>query len=186
MITVRPATENDLADIGEMIEHHVQGHPAQTHPRSLTRMREAYFGPRPVANLMVACRDDRVVGMAQWARLFDNFWSIYGAELEWFYVRPDSRGLGIPAAIVAEVCRRARNDSCEFLKGGAEVEETGALYQKVAMGWPSRTVYLSAEAFQVCADLAGKPPRDIVRGLPDPELNRTAPRPRKIDDGARP
>ena len=178
MITVRSATENDLADIGEMLEHHVQGHPAQSHPRPLSRMREAYFGSRPVAELLVACRDDRVVGMAQWTRLFDNFWSAYGAELEWFYVRPDSRGLGIPAAVVAEVCRRARNDGCEFLKGGAEVDKTASLYEKVAAGWSSRTVYLSAEAFQVCADLAGQAPREIVRRLPDPELNRTAPRPR--------
>jgi GNAT superfamily N-acetyltransferase len=180
MITVRSATENDLAAIGEMLEHHVLGHPAQSHPRPLSRMREAYFGPRPVASLLVACRNERVVGMAQWARLFDNFWSVFGAELEWFYVRPDSRGLGIPAAIVAEICRRARNDGCEFLKGGAEAEETASLYEKVAMGWPSRTVYLSAEAFQVCADLAGRSPREIVRGLPGPELNRTAARPHRI------
>jgi GNAT superfamily N-acetyltransferase len=186
MITVRSATENDLAAIGEMIEHHVQGHPASAHPRSTARLREAYFGARPVARLVVACRDDRVVGMAQWTRLFDNFWSVFGAELEWFYVRPDSRGLGIPAAIVAEVCRLARSEDCEFLKGAAEADRTGALYQKVAMGWPSRQVYLSAEAFQVCADLAGKRPRDIVRGLPDPELNRTAARPRKMAAGGKP
>lgn len=181
MITVRSATEADLAVIGAMIELLVQGHPAAAFPRSPVKLREAYFGARPVANLVVACRGDRVVGMAQWVRLFDNFWSMFGAELEWLYVRPDSRGLGIPAAIVAEVCRRARWDHCEFLKGGAESDKNGDLYMKVAVGWPTRSVYLSAEAFQVCADLAGKPAREIVRGLPDPALNRTAARPRNID-----
>jgi GNAT superfamily N-acetyltransferase len=186
MITVRSATEEDLAVIGEMIEDHVQGHPASAYPRSPARLREAYFGPRPVGRLVVACRDDRVVGMAQWTRLFDNFWSVFGAELEWFYVRPDSRGLGIPAAIVAEVCRLARDEQCEFLKGAAEAEEAGALYEKVAIGWPLRQVYLSAEAFQVCADLAGRPAREIVRGLPDPGLNRTAARPRKMGAGGSP
>lgn len=180
MITVRSATETDLAVIGEMIEDLVQGHPAAAFPRSPAKLREAYFGARPVANLVVSCREERIVGMAQWARLFDNFWSMFGAEIEWLYVRPKSRGLGIPAAIVAEVCRRARAEECEFLKGAAEADETGALYSKVAMAWPSRTVYLSAEAFQVCADLAGKPAREIVRGLPDPALNRTAARPRNI------
>jgi GNAT superfamily N-acetyltransferase len=186
MITVRSATENDLAVIGEMIEDLVQGHPASQFPRSATRLREAYFGARPVANLVVACREERVVGMTQWSRLFDNFWSMFGAELEWLYVRPDSRGLGIPAAILAEVCRRARSEGCEFIKGGAESDENGALYTKVAMGFPSRTLYLSAEAFQVCADLAGKPAREIVRGLPDPVLNRTAARPRKMVAGGNP
>jgi hypothetical protein len=38
--------------------------------------------------------------------------------------------------------------------------------------------HLSAEAFQVFADLAGRPPRDIVRQLPKIELNRFAARPR--------
>jgi GNAT superfamily N-acetyltransferase len=186
MINVRAATEEDLTAVGEMIEDLVQGHPASQFPRSAARLREAYFGSRPVANLVVACRGERVVGMAQWTRLFDNFWSMFGAELEWLYVRPESRGLGIPATIVAEICRRTRDEGCEFLKGGAESDENGELYTKVAMGFASRTVYLSAEAFQVCADLAGKPAREIVRGLPDPGLNRVAARPRKMAGGGNP
>ncbi len=46
------------------------------------------------------------------------------------------------------------------------------------MMWPEHTRHVSAEAFQAFAYLAGLPPRDIVRRLPDPQLSRTPPMPR--------
>lgn len=66
------------------------------------------FGPNPVAHLLVVARHGRAVGMGQWTRIYDMFWGIYGARVEWLYVRPESRGLGIPAAIVAETPPRPR------------------------------------------------------------------------------
>jgi GNAT superfamily N-acetyltransferase len=180
-IEVRAATEADLNDIAEMMDHHAIGHPAQDHPRPISRMREAFFGPEPVAHLLVATRGGRIVGTMQWTRMFDMYWAIFGGFVEWLYVRPDSRGLGIPAALVAEICRQIRAAGGEFLHGGAEVEATASLYERVATGWNSRTHYISGEAFQAVADLAGATPREIVRQLPDPELNRKPPLPRKIE-----
>lgn len=47
-----------------------------------------------------------------------------------------------------------------------------SLYERAAMpGGSSTDVFLSAEAFQRLADLAGRPCREIVRRLPDPSLN---------------
>jgi GNAT superfamily N-acetyltransferase len=177
-IAVRPATEADLNDVADMVQHFVAGHPAENHPRPLERLRDAYFGAQPVAHLLVATRGDRVVGMGQWTLIYDMFWSMFGGEIGWLYVRPESRGLGIPLALVAEICRQVRLAGGEHLHGGAEPDETASLYKRLAVGWPSHTVYLSAEAFQVCADLAGRPPREIVRNLPDPNLNFAAARPR--------
>ncbi len=174
-LTIRSAHEADLDDIEEMIENFVTGHPAESHQRSRAKLRQAYFGARPVANLLVATRGERVIGMAQWALIYDMFWSAYGGNVEWLYVRPEYRRSGVVAAIVAEISAQVRNAGGEFLHGGG-VHEVEALYERVAMGWKAHECYVSAEAFQAFADLAGLAPRDIVRRLPNPALNKVAAR----------
>lgn len=67
-LIIRSAREADLDDIEEMINGFVKGHPAESHTRSRSKLREAYFGAAPVANLLVATRGERVIGMAQWPR----------------------------------------------------------------------------------------------------------------------
>ena len=161
-----------------MVEGFVASHPAQSHPRPLERLREAYFGVAPVAHLLVASKGARIVGMGQWTRMYDMFWAMFGGNIEWLYVRPEARGLGIPAAIVAEICRQVRLEGGEMLRGGADAEAIAALYERVAIGWRVSTCVVSGEAFQICADLAGRSPREIVSRLPAPELNRAPARPR--------
>jgi GNAT superfamily N-acetyltransferase len=178
-LVVRSAIEADLNQVAAMVDDFVKDHPAANHPRPPARLRDAYFGAQPVAHLLVAEKRGRIVGMGQWTRIYDMFWGMYGARVEWLYVRPESRGQAIAAAIVAEICRQVREEGGEFLQGGADAEHVGNLYERVAAGMPGgRTVFLSAEAFQVFADLGGAPPRDIVRALPDPALNHVPKRPR--------
>lgn len=156
-----------------MIDDFARGHPAANHPRSRERLREAYFGVTPVAHLVVASREGNPIGMAQWTKIFEMFWSAYGATVEWLYVRPQFRRSGIVVALIAEVCAEVRAAGGEFLYGGGE-GEVEALYERVAIGSPSNHCHLSARAFQVFADLAGLPPRMIVRRIPAVELNKVA------------
>jgi GNAT superfamily N-acetyltransferase len=172
-LVVRSARESDLDGIAEMIDGFAVGHPAADHSRSPSRLREAYFGPSPVAHLIVAARGDVPVGMAQWTRIYEMFWNVYGARVEWLYVRPQCRRTGIVTALVAEVCAQVRAAGGEFLYGGGG-DDVEALYERVAIGGPTNECHLSAEAFQSFADLAGLPPRTIVRHLPAVELNRVA------------
>ena len=179
-VTVRPATEPDLPEVAAMVQEFVRGHPAEQHPRPLARLRQAYFGTEPVARVTVACSRGRIVGMGQWTRIYDMFWGMFGGEVAWLYVRPQMRGLGMAAAIVAEICCQVRHAGGEFVHGSAQEAGNAALYGRVAtvMEGASRECHLSAEAFQSFADLAGLAPREIVRRLPGSGLNRTAARPR--------
>ena len=59
-LAVVSAREADLDDIEEMINDFVKGHPAETHSRSRSKLREAYFGASPVATLLVATRGARL------------------------------------------------------------------------------------------------------------------------------
>jgi GNAT superfamily N-acetyltransferase len=173
-IQVRSATEEDLNDVAGMVSRFAEGHPAQSHPRPISRLREAYFGASPVAHLLVATKGPRVIGMGQWTRIYDMFWAMFGGYVEWLFVIPELRGQGIAPAIIAEICCQVRLAGGEFLRGGADGAEIAALYERVAIGAPAYGFNLSASAFQNFADLAGLQPREIVRRLPHPDLNGVA------------
>jgi|SRR5215468_6560204 len=160
-LTVRPACEADLDDIENMVNDFVRGHPAEKQTRSRSALREAYFGDVPVANLVVAVHHGAVVGMGQWTRIYDMFWSMYAGNVEWLYVRPEERGRGVVAAIVAEICAQVRRAGGEFLHGGGD-DDVERLYERAAIGRRTNECHLSAEAFQVFADLAGLTPREII------------------------
>jgi len=176
-LIVRSAREVDLDEIEIMINDFVKGHPAERHARSRSALRDAYFSDVPVANLLVAVNHNVVVGMAQWTRIYDMFWSMYGGNVDWLYVRAEERGRGAVVVIVAEICAQVRRAGGEFLHGGGD-DEVERLYERAAIGRPTHECHLSAEAFQVFADLAGLAPREIVRRLPNTELNRVPPRQR--------
>jgi len=165
-LEVRSAAEGDLEEVAEMVQAFVQGHPTERHPRAPSSMKEAFFGAHPVAHLVVATSRGRIVGMAQWTRIYDMFWGSFGADVNWLYVRPDARGLGIPAAIIAEICRHVRLGGGELIRGNAQEGSNAALHERVARGWPSAEGYLSPESFQLFADLAGLPLREIAKRLP--------------------
>ena len=52
--------------------------------------------------------------MGQWTFIYDMFWSAYGGNVEWLYVRPEHRGSGVVAAIVAEISARVRDAGGEW------------------------------------------------------------------------
>lgn len=169
MLCIRSAKENDIEEIERMIADFVKGHPAEFHTRSSSVLREAYFGERPVANLLVAERSGEIVGMVQWRLIHDMFWGFFGAEAAWLYVKPNHRGSGIFAALMARVCAQASEAGARFLQGGGG-EGPSQLYERLAIGYPERMCHLSARAFQSLANLDGLPLRELVRRLPAKEL----------------
>jgi GNAT superfamily N-acetyltransferase len=176
-LIVRPAAEADAHDLADMVDDFVRGHPAEGHPRPPEMLRNAYFGREPVARVLVAVRRQRIVGMGQWTRIYDLFWAKYGGQMEWLYVRPDARGIGISAAIVAAICADIRRAGGEYLSASYG-EGLAKLYERVAVGSPARSCHVSGEGFQALADLDGTPARQIVRRLPSPELSRAPARSR--------
>ena len=136
-LLIRRARPEDLDDLGEMIEDFVRGHPAKPKPRSRDRLREAYFGKAPVARLFVAERDARVVGMGQWYRIYDVFWSTFGGYAEWLYVRPAARCQGVSVALIAAICDDVRSSGGEFINSSYS-EELTSLYERFAVGFANR------------------------------------------------
>ena len=164
-LSIRRASVNDISAIEAMVTDFVTGHPAETHRRSSSALRIAFFGEHPVAHLLVAERGGEIVGMAQWRLIYDMFWGMFGADAGWLYVKPHHRGTGIVAALVARLCSEASEAGAKFLQGGGG-EGPSRLYERVAIGQSDRVCHLSGKAFQLFAKLDGLPVREIVRQLP--------------------
>lgn len=111
--TITAATELDVpvlfAMIGELAEfEHLEGELEVT----ADLLREALFGPRPVAEALMARVNGEPAGYAVYFHTFSTFVGRPGVFLEDVYVRPAYRRRGLGRALLQEVARTAARDRC--------------------------------------------------------------------------
>ena len=100
-MTVRPATPDDLAAIGELIrllaDYEDLAHEVVW---SLDDLDRHLFGEDPAAHVLVAEDGGAVVGMALWFPTFSTFLARPGIWLEDLFVRAEHRGRGHGRALL--------------------------------------------------------------------------------------
>ena len=115
-LSIRPATAADvpvvLAFIRELaiyehLEHEVVAREADVHA--------ALFGPRPYAEVALACLDGEPVGFALYFHNFSTFVGQPGIYLEDLFVRPAARGLGAGKRLFAYLAKLALERGCARL-----------------------------------------------------------------------
>jgi GNAT superfamily N-acetyltransferase len=115
-LTIRSAAVADvplvLAFIRELatyehLEHEVVATEADVHA--------ALFGPRPYAEVALACRDAEPVGFALYFHSFSTFVGKPGIYLEDLFVRPAARGLGAGKLLFAFLAKTALERGCARL-----------------------------------------------------------------------
>jgi GNAT superfamily N-acetyltransferase len=101
---IRAATPDDIPVIRDLIRELAVYEKAEQEARATPdQLREALFGPDPVANALLA-QDDATgatVGFAVWFRNFSTWTGSPGMYLEDLYVRPSARGAGHGTALLA-------------------------------------------------------------------------------------
>jgi GNAT superfamily N-acetyltransferase len=68
-------------------------------------MRAALFGPRPIAEVLLAFVDEKAVGFAVFFTSFSTFTGRPGIYLEDLFVDPEARGAGIGKALLRYIAR---------------------------------------------------------------------------------
>lgn len=115
--TIRPAVPGDFRLIIELIyelaEYDRLGHVVRFENRA---MREYLFGPRPVAEVLIAEVDDEPEGFALFYYNFSTFEGRPGLYLEDLFVRPHRRGRGLGKALLAKVAQTAVERGCSRLQ----------------------------------------------------------------------
>ncbi len=112
-IDIAPAVEDDSTLIVDLIrelasyeklEHEVVATP--------TMLRDALFGPRPSAEVLIARVAGEAAGFALYFHNFSTFLGRHGLYLEDLYVRPAFRGRGIGRLLLVHLARTAVNRGC--------------------------------------------------------------------------
>jgi len=91
----------------EHLEHEVVATEADVHA--------ALFGPRPYAEVALACLDAEPVGFALYFHNFSTFVGKPGIYLEDLYVRPEARGCGAGKRLFAYLAHTALERGCARL-----------------------------------------------------------------------
>ena len=169
---VRRATANDAdalaallaACLRESYPGHVGSSPEQ--------LRRDVLSERSLHHVLLAETRGTPVGFVAWDLVYDMHWATSGGQIADVFVVPSYRGLGVSIALVASAAADVLANGGGFLRGGAyDRESTRRSYARVAVVHASGDTYLSARAFRRVAELADRPIRDIIRGLPPIEWN---------------
>lgn len=116
-LVIRPAVEQDvpriLAFIQELAEFEKLLHEVVATEEGL---RLSLFGPRPVAEVLLAELDGEPAGFALFFSTFSTFLGRPGIYLEDLFVRPAVRSRGIGRALLARLALLARERGCGRLE----------------------------------------------------------------------
>ncbi|RJG57747.1 GNAT family N-acetyltransferase [Sphingobium terrigena] len=116
-LTIRPATPDDLDAIVRFIhalaEYEKLAHAVKADPATLARY---LFGPRPMAEVLIAESDGAAIGFALFFHNFSTFEGRPGIYLEDLFVQPEARGIGAGRALLARLAQMALNRDCARLE----------------------------------------------------------------------
>lgn len=171
-MNVRRPTADDAETLAALLTAYLR----ESYPghigSSPEQLRRDVLGARARHHVLFAETRDTAIGFVAWDFVYDMHWATGGAQIADLFVLPSYRGLGVSLALIASAAAEVKADGGGFLRGGAyDRESTRRSYARVAVVRPSGDTYLSARAFRRVAELAGRPIRDIVRGLPPIEWN---------------
>lgn len=169
---IRRAVGADATSLSTLVmacvEESYAGHPGST-PEQLRR--DVLTEP-PRHHVLLAEANGRPIGFVAWDRIYDMHWATSGAQVSDLYVVPTQRGMGVALALVAACAAEVHRAGGLFLRGGAyDRESTRRAYARVAVVQASGETNLGGRALRRLAELAGRPPRDILRNLPPVEWN---------------
>lgn len=115
--TVRPATPADLPLIAQLIrdlaDYEKLSHAVRFDEAALG---EHLFGPRPMAEVLIAEQDGQGQGFALFFHNFSTFEGKPGIYLEDLYVRPQARGTGLGKALLQRLAALAVERGCARLE----------------------------------------------------------------------
>lgn len=115
--TVRPAAPADLPLIAQLIrdlaDYEKLGHAVRFDEAALG---DHLFGPRPMAEVLIAEQDGQGQGFALFFHNFSTFEGKPGIYLEDLYVRPQARGTGLGKALLQRLAALAVERGCARLE----------------------------------------------------------------------
>lgn len=116
-VTVRPAHPDDVETLHRFVVElaEAESFPGDVQAKPID-LADAMFGPRPIAEAVVATVDERPVGVAIFYPTYSTILGRQGIHLEDLYVEHAFRGHGIGQALLAHLARLAADRDCARLE----------------------------------------------------------------------
>ncbi|WP_313802800.1 GNAT family N-acetyltransferase [Sphingobium sp.] len=116
-VTIREAVPADIGAIHGFIlalaDYEKLSHEVKADRASLEKY---LFGPRPMAEVLIAEHEGRAIGFALFFHNFSTFEGRPGLYLEDLFVVPDARGLGAGKALLSHLARLTLERGCARLE----------------------------------------------------------------------
>jgi len=114
---IRNATPEDVPEIARLIRALADYEKLSDEVLATEeQLRESLFGPRPVAETVLAWLDGRAIGLAVFFSNYSTFRGRAGLYLEDLFVEPAQRGRGYGKALLRHVARLAVERGCERME----------------------------------------------------------------------
>jgi GNAT superfamily N-acetyltransferase len=111
MLTIRPATHDDVPMIKRLIEELAEFEHLPVSVTEENLVRDG-FGLQPKFRVLMAEWQNQTAGYAFFFDFYSTFESRHGLYLEDVYVRPEFRGKGIGKAFFARIAKLAQDENC--------------------------------------------------------------------------
>ncbi|GAY20532.1 GNAT family N-acetyltransferase [Sphingobium fuliginis] len=116
-VTIREAAPSDIGTIHAFIlalaDYEKLSHEVKADRASLNKY---LFGPRPMAEVLIAENEGRAIGFALFFHNFSTFEGRPGLYLEDLFVVPEARGLGAGKALLSRLAQLALERDCARLE----------------------------------------------------------------------
>ncbi|MEM5475137.1 GNAT family N-acetyltransferase [Pacificibacter sp. AS14] len=136
-ITIRPARRSDCRAVARMIEELAKHH-GDVPLISEDALRASVFSTEPWLTILVAEREERLVGYAGLVRGFKLQFGQRTLDLHHLFIAPNMRGKGIGRQLIDASVNTARRLDCTELTVGTQSHNTAAQSAYAACGFAKR------------------------------------------------
>jgi ribosomal protein S18 acetylase RimI-like enzyme len=145
-IQIEPAQESHKQKVLDLLEAQMAEHHIEIAPNRILKAIEGYLGHPDLGFILVARRQEEIVGIA----CVSLIWTIeHGGKSSWLeelYVSPEARGTGTGGQLLDEVIKRAKQLQCDAidLEVESDHQRVEALYQRAGFRKHTRTRWVKS------------------------------------------
>lgn len=170
-IKVRPGERRDVPGLVRLLEAYMREVFASPWHGTAEALTRDGFG-REFETQVATSDADEVVGFATWMKSYDVHRCTKGGYVLDLFVLPEHRGRSVAPALILAVVAAIQESGGTYIMGRSIADPAvERMYDRVGVRVPGSYCLAQGRAFRQLARLVGRPPRLLLRYLPEKSWN---------------